>query len=82
MDEKVVNIGTVRIGTNGAPVPQLMSSINLSQLARPVSQNASVQPTSLLSLNFPNPPAGNRPPPTVSAPAPGLVVSAGTAPGD
>ncbi|KAL3093209.1 hypothetical protein niasHT_022659 [Heterodera trifolii] len=79
-DEKVVNIGTVRIGTNGAPVPQLMSSINLAQLSRPVSQSASVQPTSLLSLNFPNAPAGSRPPPTVSAPAPGLVVSAGTAP--
>uniref|UniRef100_A0A914I5C1 RRM domain-containing protein n=1 Tax=Globodera rostochiensis TaxID=31243 RepID=A0A914I5C1_GLORO len=79
-DEKVVNIGTVRIGANGAPVPQLMSSVNLTQLARPVSQASSVQPTSLLSLNFPTPPAGSRPPPTASAPAPGLVVSAGTVP--
>jgi cleavage and polyadenylation specificity factor subunit 6/7 len=56
-EEKVVNIGTIRIGTNGAPVPQLMSSINLAQLARPViAQPPHSQPTSLLSLNFSAPP--------------------------
>uniref|UniRef100_A0A915P888 RRM domain-containing protein n=1 Tax=Meloidogyne floridensis TaxID=298350 RepID=A0A915P888_9BILA len=56
-EEKIVNIGTIRIGTNGAPVPQLMSSINLAQLARPVvPQPPHSQPTSLLSLNFNAPP--------------------------
>uniref|UniRef100_A0A1I8BHA6 Cleavage and polyadenylation specificity factor subunit 6 n=1 Tax=Meloidogyne hapla TaxID=6305 RepID=A0A1I8BHA6_MELHA len=56
-EEKVVNIGTIRIGTNGAPVPQLMSSINLAHLARPVvPQPTHSQPTSLLSLNFNAPP--------------------------
>uniref|UniRef100_A0A915MPN4 RRM domain-containing protein n=1 Tax=Meloidogyne javanica TaxID=6303 RepID=A0A915MPN4_MELJA len=56
-EEKIVNIGTIRIGTNGAPVPQLMSSINLAHLARPVvPQPPHSQPTSLLSLNFNAPP--------------------------
>lgn len=58
----MVNIGTVRIGANGAPVPQLMSSLNLAQLTRPVVQQSAVigqQPTSLLSLNFPAPPNTN-----------------------